>query len=95
MSKQAKVKIIFYANLHQAAGQKSVDFPFPGQITIRELMGEMIRSTPRPEPETIDNQGDLHEHLNIVVVRYLEGHFDYLLENSDQTSLYPALSGGT
>ena len=62
-------------------------------------MGEMIESYPRLEPELIDNQGDLHEHLNIVVdrrdIRYLEGHFDYLLENSDQASLYPVHNGGT
>ena len=98
MSKQGKVKVNFYANLRQAAGQKSVDFPFPGQITMRELIGEMIRSYPRLEPELIDNQGDLHEHLNIVVdgrdIRYLEGHFDYLLENGHQVSVFPAFSGG-
>ncbi|MGB3700765.1 MAG: ubiquitin-like small modifier protein 1 [Anaerolineales bacterium] len=99
MSKPSKVRVSFYANLRQAAGQKSVDFPIPDQLTVRELMGEIIELIPGLGPELINDKGNLHEHLNILVngrdIRYLNGHLDTLLAAGDQVSVFPALSGGT
>ncbi|HUV28410.1 MAG TPA: ubiquitin-like small modifier protein 1 [Anaerolineales bacterium] len=99
MSKPSKVRVSFYANLRQAAGQKYIDFPIPKPLTVGELMVEIIVLLPVLEPELISNKGNLHENLNILVngrdIRYLNGHLDTLLAAGDQVSVFPALSGGT
>jgi len=98
MTSPGQVRISFYSNLRQAAGRKSVNFTIQDQLTVRSLLGELINLIPGLEPELINDDGQLHAHLNVLVngrdVRFLDGELDYLLGDGDQVNLFPALSGG-
>ena len=64
---------------------------------------ELARSLLEPENEflfdvLINDEGDLHAHLNVLVngrdIRFLDGNLDTLLVDGDQVSHFQALSGG-
>lgn len=93
------MKINFYASLRQVAGQKSIELPVSNSINVRELINEVIKYIPSLERELINDHGELHEHIHVVIngrdVRYLEGGLDRELTTEDQVSVFPAVSGGS
>lgn len=93
------MKVNFYASLRQTAGQKSIEVPTSNGITVRELVGEIIKCVPSLEQALINDHGELYEHIHVVVngrdVRYLEGGLDRELISEDQVSVFPAVSGGS
>ena len=99
MSAVRNVQVNFYASLRQAAGQKSLEFPISDNISVRELVSEIIKSFPDLEIQMIGEYGELYEHIHIVVngrdIRYLDGRMEFTLSAGDQVSLFPALSGGS
>ncbi|UCD99122.1 MAG: MoaD/ThiS family protein [Chloroflexota bacterium] len=92
------MKVSFYASLRQAAGQKSIEVPYANGLTVAELLREILQAVPLLEREIMDDDGQLHEHIHILVngrdLRYLQGGLDKTLAEEDQVSLFPAISGG-
>ena len=72
--------------------------PISDQLSVRRLIGEIIKLIPGLEPELINDEGDLYTHLNVLVngrdIRYLDGNLETLLVDGDQMSLFPALNEG-
>ncbi len=93
------MKINFYASLRQVAGQKSIELPIANGITVRGLISEVIKNLPSMERELLNDNGELYEHIHIVIngrdVRYLEGGLDREVIPTDQVSVFPAVSGGS
>jgi molybdopterin synthase sulfur carrier subunit len=93
------MKVNFYASLRQVAGQKSIELPISNGITVRGLVSEIIKTLPLMERELLNDNGELYEHIHIVVngrdVRYLEGGLDREITPDDQVSVFPAVSGGS
>jgi molybdopterin synthase sulfur carrier subunit len=93
-----KVQVRFFASLRQVAGSKSIEFDFADPVSVRKLIREILEEIPGLEVDIIDDQGELHAHINVLVngrdVRYLDGKLDSLLADGDQVSIFPALGGG-
>jgi molybdopterin synthase sulfur carrier subunit len=98
MAGQHKVHVNLYASLRQAVGQKSIDFNLPQPVSVRELILKILGEYPGLEAELVDDTGELHAHIHILVngsdIRYLDGNLNKLLDNCDQVSIFPALGGG-
>ena len=93
-----KLQINFFAGLRQVVGQKSIELDLPAPCSIGNLIEIILNAYPQLEGAMVNEQGELHTHLNILVngrdVRYLEDQFNTLLADGDQVSIFPALGGG-
>ena len=66
MSAVRNVQVNFYASLRQAAGQKSLEYPISDNISVRELVSEIIKSVPDLEIQMIDEYGGRGRHVGVV-----------------------------
>lgn len=92
------MKINFYATLRQIVGQKSVDFPLSGEVTVRELLEGLIQTYPGLRAELLDEQGELLERIHILVngrdVPYLQDAMQTKITAKDTINIFPAVGGG-
>ncbi len=92
------MRVDFYATLRQIVGTKSVDFPLPDGSTIGHLLEEVFIRYPAMRSELLDDEGQLHGHVHVLVngrdVPYLENTLNSLIHISDTISIFPAVGGG-
>jgi len=88
----------FFATLRQIAGQKTVEFDLPGEITVRELVAEIVSRFPLMRRELLDENGELYRHVHVFVngrdVPYLDDAMDTVLYEDDVVNVFPAVGGG-
>jgi molybdopterin synthase sulfur carrier subunit len=92
------MEVNFFAGLRQIVGQKTVEISLPQGSNARQLVDEVVRIYPALERELIDEHGNLHGHVHVVIngrdIRFLEGSMDKVISAEDRVSLFPAIGGG-
>lgn len=92
------MRVDFYATLRQIVGTKSVDFPLPDGSTIGHLLEEVFIRYPAMRSELLDDEGQLHGHVHVLVngrdVPYLENTLNSVVHIDDTISIFPAVGGG-
>jgi molybdopterin synthase sulfur carrier subunit len=92
------MRVDFYATLRQIVGTKTVDFPLPEGSTIGHLLEEVFIRYPAMRSELLDDEGQLHGHVHVLVngrdVPYLENTLNSVIHIDDTISIFPAVGGG-
>jgi molybdopterin synthase sulfur carrier subunit len=92
------MRVDFYATLRQIVGTKTVDFPLPDGSTIGHLLEEVFNRYPAMRSELLDDEGQLHGHVLVLVngrgVSYLENTLNTVIHIDDTISIFPAVGGG-
>lgn len=92
------MKINFYATLRPLAGQKTVEFDLPPDITVRELVESIVTRFPPMRKELLDENGELYGHVHVFIngrdAPYLSNAVDTLLQAGDKVDVFPAVGGG-
>ncbi len=92
------MRVDFYATLRQIVGTKTVDFPLPDGSTIGHLLEEVFIRYPAMRSELLDDEGQLHGHVHVLVngrdVPYLENTLNTVVHIDDTISIFPAVGGG-
>ena len=92
------MRVDFYATLRQIVGTKTVDFPLTDGSTIGGLLEEVFIRYPAMRSELLDNEGQLHGHVHVLVngrdVPYLENTLNSVIHIDDTISIFPAVGGG-
>ena len=92
------MRVDFYATLRQIVGTKTVDFPLPDGSTIGHLLEEVFIRYPAMRSELLDDEGQLHGHVHVLVngrdVPYLENTLNTVIYIDDTISIFPAVGGG-
>ncbi len=92
------MKVNFYATLRPIAGQKTVEFDLPANITVRELLAAIVTRFPPMDKELLDENGELYRHVHIFIngrdTPYLSNAVDTLIREGDKVDVFPAVGGG-
>ena len=92
------MRVDFYATLRQIVGTKTVDFPLPDGSTIGHLLEEIFIRYPAMRSELLDDEGQLHGHVHVLVngrdVPYLENTLNSVIHIDNTISIFPAVGGG-
>jgi len=92
------MRVDFYATLRQIVGTKTVDFPLPDGSTIGHLLEEVFIRYPAMRSELLDDEGQLHGHVHVLVngrdVPYLKNTLNTVIHIDDTISIFPAVGGG-
>jgi molybdopterin synthase sulfur carrier subunit len=88
----------FYSTLRQIVGKKTVELSLPLGATVRQLIGEIVRSYPALRREMVNEQGELYGHVHIFIngrdSSFLAENLDTELDPDDTISVFPAVGGG-
>jgi MoaD family protein len=92
------MKINFYATLRQITGQKTIELPLDGTITVRELLDQVLCLYPAMRDELVDEHGALLQRVHVLIngrdVPYLENQMNTIVTSSDTVNIFPAVGGG-
>lgn len=92
------MKVNFFATLRQVTGQKTIELPLNENITVRQLIEQIIALYPNLRDELFDENGKLHRRVHILVngrdVPYLENQMDATVTPRDTINIFPAVGGG-
>lgn len=92
------MKVNFYATLRPIVGQKTVEVDVSRGLTAMQLIDQVVTEYPDMRPELLDEDGKFRSHMKMFVngreVVYLEGKFDYVLQESDRVDIFPPVGGG-
>jgi MoaD family protein len=92
------MKINFYATLRQITGQKTIELPLDGTITVRELLDQVLCLYPAMRDELVDENGALLQRVHVLIngrdVPYLENQMNTIVTSSDTVNIFPAVGGG-
>ncbi len=92
------MKVNFFATLRQATGQKTIELPVDGEITVRQLINQLISLYPSLHDELLDENDELHHRVHVLVngrdVPYLENQMDAIITARDTINIFPAVGGG-
>ena len=92
------MKVHFYATLRQIVGKKTIEIPLEEQVTLQQLVDEIITRYPALSNELVDEQGGLYGHVHVIVngrdSRFLEDGLSTIVDPEDTVSMFPAVGGG-
>ena len=92
------MKVNFYATLRPIAGQKTVEFELPPNVTVRELLDAIVTRFPPMDKELLDENGELYAHVHVFIngrdAPYLENTVDTPIKAGDKVDVFPAVGGG-
>ncbi|MCP4214217.1 MAG: MoaD/ThiS family protein [bacterium] len=92
------MKIHFFATLRPIAGQKTVEFDLPQNITVRQLVEAVVTRFPPMRRELLDEEGELYPHVHVFVngrdAPYLEKRMETIVRPEDTVNIFPAVGGG-
>lgn len=92
------MKVNFFATLRQVTGQKTIELPVEENITVRQLIDQVIALYPELKGELFDENGELHHRVHVLVngrdVPYLENQMDATVTSRDTINIFPAVGGG-
>lgn len=92
------MKVNFYATLRQIIGQKTIELPIEGPVTVRQLVDILIQSYPGLQQELVDPNGGLYQHVHILIngrdYQYLDSGENTQVTKDDLVNIFPAVGGG-
>ncbi len=92
------VKVNFFATLRQITGQKTVEFDLPPDLTVRQLVEEVVTHFPPMRPELLNEAGELHRHVHVFVngrdAPFLSEGMETIIKPTDTVNIFPAVGGG-
>lgn len=87
-----------FANLAETAGEREVDVPVEPGATFGDALDALFEVHPDLEPEVIDDEGDIHDHIRVLhngENPFVSGDgMDTVLASGDELALFPPVSGG-
>jgi MoaD family protein len=92
------MKINFYATYRQVVGGKTVDLPLPENVTVRQLLDEIIARYPKLRNEMLDEHGNMYPHVHILIngrdFQHLEHELETVIAADDTVNIFPPVAGG-
>lgn len=92
------MQVNFFAMYRQAVDGKTVELPVSGEITVRQLIAQIVSRYPKLRAEMLDEQGQLYGHVHIFVngrdTPYLPDGLDTKLSSDDVVNIFPPVAGG-
>jgi MoaD family protein len=92
------MKINFYATFRQVVGGKTVDLPLPENVTVRQLLDEIIARYPKLRGEMLDEHGKLYHHVHILIngrdFQHLAQEMETVIAADDTVNIFPPVAGG-
>jgi sulfur-carrier protein len=92
------MQVKFFATLRQIVQSSVLTVDMGGPASVRDLLAEMVRRYPALQPELFNEQGQLHQHVNIFVggreATFLENGLDTVLNGDETVGIFPAVGGG-
>ena len=86
-----------FADLADVAGDRRVDVDVGAGATVDEALAALLDARPALRERAIDDDGSLHDHLNVLLngenVEHAEG-LATTVETGDELALLPPVSGG-
>jgi molybdopterin synthase sulfur carrier subunit len=86
-----------FATLAEAAGDDTVDLDVEGEATLREAFDALLEAYPDLEPEVLDEDEQLYDHVRLLV----EGRDPFqaegwatVIDEGTELALFPPVSGG-
>ena len=88
-----------FANLAETAGTKRVEVEAGPGDTFRDAFEQLLEKHPSLREEVYDDDGDIHEHVRILVNDsnpfVKRDGYETVLEEGDTLALFPPVSGGS
>ncbi|MCZ7568268.1 MAG: MoaD/ThiS family protein [Ardenticatenaceae bacterium] len=92
------MKVRFYATLRRIVGAKTVTFSIPEDVTVRQLVAEIVRQYPGLRAALLDESGELHSYVHVFVngrdAPYCEDGLETVLTANDTIDIFPPVAGG-
>jgi len=87
-----------FANLAEAAGDRRIEVDLDGEATVGDALSALLDRCPDLEPEVLNDEGELHEHIQLLY----NGRDPFViadglatdLDGDDELALFPPVSGG-
>ena len=92
------MKINFYATLRPITGQKTVEFDLCEDITVGQMVDQVIDRYPKMAEELLNANGELSGHVHVFIngrdSPYLDDRLATVIKVSDKIDIFPAVGGG-
>jgi sulfur-carrier protein len=92
------MKVNFYANLRQIAGQKTIEFDLPEGVTAAQLLEAVLDKFPPMRRELVDENGRLYRHVHLFIngrnAPFLADKIETVINPGDKIDIFPAVGGG-
>jgi molybdopterin synthase sulfur carrier subunit len=87
-----------FATLAEAAGGDTVTVGIDGEATLREAFDALLEANPDLEPEVLDEDEQLYDHVRLLVdgedpFRSADG-WETVVDEGTELALFPPVSGG-
>jgi MoaD family protein len=96
--KEFLMQVNFYATFRPIVGGKTVDFDLPPGATPAQLLQAVISAYPGLQPQLLDEEGKLFNHVHIFIngrdVQYLPLALETPLGPQDKVDIFPPVGGG-
>ncbi|MEE6209113.1 ubiquitin-like small modifier protein 1 [Salarchaeum sp. III] len=83
-----------FADLAEVAGDRHVTVDFDG-ATVGAALDALLVDHPALEDRVLDDDGSLHDHINVLRNGQTVDDLDAAVEDGDELALFPPVSGGT
>ena len=92
------MQVNFYATFRPIVGGKTVEFDLPAGTTPARLLQAIIGAYPALQPQLLDENGMLFNHVHIFIngrdVQYLPQALETPLDPQDKVDIFPPVGGG-
>ncbi len=92
------MQVTLHATLRQIAGARTVAIPGGREMTVWDLVHELVGRYPALGPQLLDERGNLWRHVHVMVngrdAPYLEQGLDTTLQPDDVLDVFPPVAGG-
>ena len=85
----------FFGNLREVVGARSIDYEAEEDATVGAVLEELTERY--PDLDVLDDDGDLHPHVNVLQNGRSVVHDDGLettLSDGDEVGVFPPVEGG-
>ncbi len=92
------MKVNFYATLRPIVGQKTVELPIEGGVTVQDVLEIIVTRYPDLRAELMDENGQLLGHVHLFIngrdAPYLDNMMETQIKTTDKIDVFPAVGGG-
>ncbi|MGB9987536.1 ubiquitin-like small modifier protein 1 [Salarchaeum japonicum] len=83
-----------FADLAEVAGDRHLTVTVDGD-TVGDALNALLDDHPALEDRVLDDDGDLHDHINVLRNGQQVDDLDTPVEPGDELALFPPVSGGS